>query len=49
MNCKPNIASAQAFWQQDYWSGFQSPTDSGIIVLLGYLFWLPYFFVSSDE
>ena len=49
MNCKPNIASAQAFWQQDYWSGFQSPTDSGIIVLLGELFWVPYFFVSSDE
>ena len=32
---KPHIPMAQKLWQQDYWSGFQSPKDAGIVVLLG--------------
>ena len=37
MTYNPHIPMAQKFWQQDYWSGFQSPVDSVLdfIVLLG--------------
>ena len=35
MNCNHDIFTAQVFRQHVHWSGFQSPVDTGIIVLLG--------------
>lgn len=35
MNGHRDITSARVFRQQDYWSGFHSPVDSGFVVLLG--------------
>ena len=35
MNCNLDISMAQFFRLHDYWSGFQSPANTGIIVLLG--------------
>ena len=49
MYCIPFIASALALWQEDYWSGFQSPTDSGIIVLYRTLLPLPYLYCVPDK
>jgi len=32
MNCNHDILSAQFFRLHDYWSGFQSAADTGIIM-----------------
>ncbi len=34
MNCNHDILSAQFFRLHDYWSGFQSAADTGIIIVL---------------
>ena len=34
MNCNLDISMAQFFRLHDYWSGFQSPANTGIIIVL---------------